>query len=202
MAVYFIQAGDADGLIKIGKSKNVPMRLNELQSGSSLPLRVLAVIEHAEDDKFYHPRFVQDWVRGEWFKPSQTLLSFINSIPKSKYTGLAYPPTGNPAIEELQPKGVDQIWKEAEEALAGNPHQDDLLAAFALLNPVEFARKMNSLGVSIAVKSKLLPLAVQSGGPCEQQEQFFPKLLKRTQANFWRRLSVESAERENAYAAV
>lgn len=87
--IYFLQ-GEQTGLIKIGKSANVADRLMKLQIGSPDLLTCLAVIEKENDDAKYHTRFRHDWVRGEWFKPSEKLRAFIEALPPTKYTGVTH----------------------------------------------------------------------------------------------------------------
>jgi Meiotically Up-regulated Gene 113 (MUG113) protein len=91
MPVYFVQ-GDTTQLVKIGQTKNVASRLSSLRADSPDILRVLAVIERASSDRPYHRKFAEDWVRGEWFRPSETLLNFIATIPKSSLDGRTVQP--------------------------------------------------------------------------------------------------------------
>ena len=78
--VYFIQAGNSDGPIKIGicKSDKVLNRLNGLQVGNPYPLVVLGVVpgnsilERKLHDKFQDSRLV-----GEWFDVSYKLEEFL-----------------------------------------------------------------------------------------------------------------------------
>ena len=75
--VYFIQAG-ADGPIKIGIAGDSFCRLQELQTGHYEELRLLgfvAIEEYPEKD--LHGRFADLHIRGEWFRPGQHLLEFI-----------------------------------------------------------------------------------------------------------------------------
>lgn len=91
-----------DNLIKIGVTTDVPRRLRELQTGSSVPLKVIAVRPgdwHLE--KSLHRQFAQWRTTGEWFAlpvdPYRDLLArfeggtWVNKIPppgphwRSKY---------------------------------------------------------------------------------------------------------------------
>jgi hypothetical protein len=87
MAVYFIK-GETTGLIKIGRSLKVSQRLIELQVGSPDILTVLAVLVDEGNDGPFHRRFEADNDHGEWFRPSETLMAFIGTIPESSYDGL------------------------------------------------------------------------------------------------------------------
>ena len=76
--VYFIQAGH-DGPIKIGCSnRNFEKRLKQLQTGSHKELIVLGIMEGGLfEEKKLHEKFKAYHLRGEWFKPSIELKSFI-----------------------------------------------------------------------------------------------------------------------------
>ena len=78
---YFLQAGTA-GPIKIGSTRNLPVRLRTLFAMSPVSLRLLGVIEGGEAEESCHCRFGAFRVHGEWFAPAQVLLDFIraNSI--------------------------------------------------------------------------------------------------------------------------
>lgn len=78
--VYFVQARHL-GLIKIGFSGNPQKRLRSLKTGSPDELSILKVIKGSPRlEAELHRRFVSDRVRGEWFKPSPALLSFIENL--------------------------------------------------------------------------------------------------------------------------
>ncbi len=74
--VYFIQA-EQSRLIKIGKANQVYRRLQTLQTGSPEKLRILMTLP-TDAEKTYHMQFADSRVHGEWFQPSDTLLSFIH----------------------------------------------------------------------------------------------------------------------------
>lgn len=83
MSVYFIQAG-VDGAIKIGFTRfPVLDRLKSLQVACPDELRLLAVLA-GDDGKEteIHKRFAPDRIRGEWFRPSTTLLDYVYSLPQ------------------------------------------------------------------------------------------------------------------------
>ena len=62
--------------MKVGYSTNPEARVVELQTGNWRPLRLLAKIEGTEtDEKALHVEFIEDNLVGEWFKPSEALLS-------------------------------------------------------------------------------------------------------------------------------
>lgn len=78
--IYFARAGD-DGPIKIGKSKNPIGRLAGLRTASAASVQLMAVMAGDEDEEEHiHKRFAADRLRGEWFRPSVELLSFISEL--------------------------------------------------------------------------------------------------------------------------
>ena len=87
--VYFVQS--ENGSIKIGYAKNPLNRLSGLQTSSSEKLSLLGVISGGmEVENTLHDRFKTEKIRGEWFKPSKSLLDFISEnaskseIPKDE----------------------------------------------------------------------------------------------------------------------
>jgi hypothetical protein len=90
MPVYFIEC-PANGLIKIGVSRNVESRLATLSTASPVELRLLGVIDgcRADEDKL-HQRFAADRHHGEWFSPSPELSRYIeqNARPLELADGL------------------------------------------------------------------------------------------------------------------
>lgn len=73
---YF--AGDANGAVKIGSSCNVRRRLEELQKHNSMPIRLLAAFDGGEaTEAYYHGRFRQLRLHGEWFRIDGKLSQFL-----------------------------------------------------------------------------------------------------------------------------
>ncbi len=72
---YFLQAG-VDGPIKIGSTRNLPVRMRTLCAMSSVPLRLLDVIRGNVEDHC-HVRLGASRLHGEWFAPSSTVLDFV-----------------------------------------------------------------------------------------------------------------------------
>lgn len=73
--VYFIQSGFM-GPIKIGVAVNVKRRMESLQAGNPVELKLIAKIPcpsvanaYALENKL-HKRFHKKHIRGEWFKPT------------------------------------------------------------------------------------------------------------------------------------
>ena len=77
--IYFIQDGEG-GNIKIGFSGNPNERIKQLQTGNGkvfIPLLIQEGNEKNEDS--YHEMFKEHHLHGEWFKPHDSILLFINS---------------------------------------------------------------------------------------------------------------------------
>lgn len=80
--VYFIRH-DEDGLIKIGTSKNLAQRLVQLRAEYRAELTVLGVCDgDIYLERELHKQFISHWRFGEWFKPSEELMEFINQHAK------------------------------------------------------------------------------------------------------------------------
>jgi hypothetical protein len=82
---YFFQAGE-NGPIKVGWTRNLPVRLRALRATSPEPLKLLGVMKGAEAEEHCHARLAAFRLHGEWFMPSPVVLDFIRenaAIPKS-----------------------------------------------------------------------------------------------------------------------
>ena len=79
--IYFIQSGGYLGPIKIGLSSNPVQRVHDLQVGNPEELTLLAVMvgEESEEARL-HARFSKHHIRGEWFKPSDSIWSLIDRL--------------------------------------------------------------------------------------------------------------------------
>jgi len=75
--VYFIQMLD-DNLnpIKIGKSGEPKIRFEQALNHSPYPLSFLGVAEDV-DESVLHTQFKEQRLEGEWFTPSEELLTYI-----------------------------------------------------------------------------------------------------------------------------
>jgi Meiotically up-regulated gene 113 len=103
--LYFIRSGH-DGPVKIGRAARPAGRLRELQTGSPFPLHLLGTIPgggHLERD--LHARFNWLRIRGEWFRPDKTLLSYI--VDRGGNVDPVSIPTPEPPPRELRPDVVD-----------------------------------------------------------------------------------------------
>lgn len=66
------------GWVKIGRAKNIASRMRDLQVGSPVPLRLLAVLSLDEDDeRDLHRRWSHLRTSGEWFRLDAELLGAI-----------------------------------------------------------------------------------------------------------------------------
>jgi hypothetical protein len=81
--VYFARAGDE---IKIGHSRQVDIRLSQLQYGLEHELVLLATIRGGLGrEQQYHAKFHRWRLHGEWFSPCDEILAeidLINNPPK------------------------------------------------------------------------------------------------------------------------
>lgn len=82
--VYFILCESA-GLIKIGTTTNLKHRFATLQSMSPAPLRFIKIIRgDAHRERLLHQRFASARAHGEWFRATDELLAFAESLPAEK----------------------------------------------------------------------------------------------------------------------
>lgn len=89
MIIYFIQAIDTNGPIKIGSTNNIQRRLPQLRMASPVPLTLLKFIEGDETTETkIHLYFSHLRLHGEWFRATDELLDFISSpreLPEVQY---------------------------------------------------------------------------------------------------------------------
>lgn len=78
--IYFMQDGDK-GPIKIGFTNNHPIkRLQAIKPKCTNGLCFLKIVEGDQQrEKELHKLFWRLRIKGEWFKPHEALLSFINN---------------------------------------------------------------------------------------------------------------------------
>lgn len=75
---YFIRDGDA---IKIGKSMAPVLRMQNLQSSSPRPMKMLAMVPATvASEPECHQRFEHLHIRGEWFRAEPDLLAFVRQM--------------------------------------------------------------------------------------------------------------------------
>lgn len=82
-SVYFIRSECANRYIKIGIATHIPTRLSQLQVNSAYPLVLIATMPGGRDKETeLHKRFEDAHERGEWFRPTDDPLAFIEALPK------------------------------------------------------------------------------------------------------------------------
>lgn len=75
--VYFIREASI-GAIKIGVSKHPKKRAKELQDHALHEITLLATVEGGYSVEFLlHRLFAHAYIRGEWFRPVEELISYI-----------------------------------------------------------------------------------------------------------------------------
>lgn len=81
--IYFVQPIDG-GPIKIGTTIRLTERFGQLEKDWGAPLKILAVMDgRFSTENELHRQFNHLRLRGEWFSPSEELLSFIESTGRS-----------------------------------------------------------------------------------------------------------------------
>lgn len=77
--VYFVRSGDR---VKIGFTRSIRSRIRSLQTSNAERLEILLVVPGAEGtEKFFHERFADNRVGGEWFTLIGTLADFVGYKP-------------------------------------------------------------------------------------------------------------------------
>lgn len=78
--IYFIQSCCPNGFIKIGRARDIPQRLGKLQNGTPYELKVLRVLAGGiTEERFLHRDFADARERGEWYRPTEKVLRYIES---------------------------------------------------------------------------------------------------------------------------
>lgn len=92
--IYFMRAGE---FIKIGHSRNWRSRMADMQTGSPYTIvPLLVLIGAVKDEKKLHNRFRASHFRGEWFRPSAAITSFVKEnisrcVAKSEISDIRAP---------------------------------------------------------------------------------------------------------------
>lgn len=82
--IYFIR-GKESGKIKIGYSIHPGQRKRDLQTAHYEPLEVIGLLHGPPSlEAELHERFGRYRIRGEWFKPGERLLAFIEENARLK----------------------------------------------------------------------------------------------------------------------
>jgi hypothetical protein len=76
--VYFAQV--ASGAVKIGCAVDIHRRISQLRTGSHEALTLIATIPDGALEADVQERFATDRIRGEWFRPSQAMWDWLQSV--------------------------------------------------------------------------------------------------------------------------
>lgn len=80
--IYFIR-GKESGNIKIGYSTNPDKRKSNLQTSHYEELELIGLMDGSlEDEATIHKTFASFNIRGEWYRPSQEILEFVDNNAK------------------------------------------------------------------------------------------------------------------------
>jgi hypothetical protein len=102
---YFLRAGN-DGLIKIGSTRNLIVRLQTLATISPVPLRLLGIMNGDHED-FCHRRLDVYRSHGEWFLPVEPVLEFIRKHAITPPAGTSERSPDDSSPQRLSSSGVD-----------------------------------------------------------------------------------------------
>jgi hypothetical protein len=106
--IYFIQCGNSLGPIKIGYTENLAGRVSQLQAGNPYPLFVLKAIEGTvSQEQCIQAKFHELCIRGEWFTPSQQLISFIEEAGPEITVDMASVMVEGEKLKEEKMIGID-----------------------------------------------------------------------------------------------
>jgi len=118
--VYFIQAENS-GKIKIGHTDDVPKRMYTLQCTSPDKLKLLGKLStKVATEKGLHKQFNDFRYIGEWFEPSEEILSYIRANCSLDAEDLLFTYKSNPKhriARKLEAEAA-KIAEAAEEAVA------------------------------------------------------------------------------------
>jgi hypothetical protein len=84
--VYFVQAGNDVGPVKIGVTCDISKRIEMLQTGSWEPLKLLATFSFEDEqgargaEQGFHYIFEPERLNGEWFAWTDDIADMINGM--------------------------------------------------------------------------------------------------------------------------
>ncbi len=82
-SLYFIKCGD---YVKIGTSRSVKDRIDQLQTGNPQEIEVLAVFEEQAFREYaIHKTFVHLNIRGEWFRYTEEIENYLKVLEQREY---------------------------------------------------------------------------------------------------------------------
>lgn len=113
--IYFIQeTGLFRNRVKIGLTDNLKQRLRRLRNMSPSTLKLLLVLPgDIQEEAYYHERFAEYHIHGEWFKYGLKLQLFIR-VNQAKFIRLSSDITQDP-IKTIDPVETTDPIKTTEE---------------------------------------------------------------------------------------
>lgn len=88
--IYFVQQGQS-GPIKIGRTRNIRGRLDQMANNNSCELLVRALVPGSVMlERELHMRFGRHLLRGEWFHPHPEIVGYIATLPEALLRDLKY----------------------------------------------------------------------------------------------------------------
>lgn len=188
--IYFVECG---GLVKIGKATDVRARLSSMQTGNPEPMTLLGEVPGGRaDESDLHQRFRSFRVRGEWFRYSGELRTFIDETvataadtatpyglfdADSAFLGVFY--DGAPKLANAYAQAhravpwssVGQWWRFGEGWEEGtNPYGGD---------PVAYYKHLKRIRPDLDVRTVLCTLHDASAFECSAEESALRRILKK-----------------------
>ena len=139
---YFVRDGE---FIKIGSSMRPRERIGMLQTGSSRPLEILAVVPMEVADEFAtHQRFAHLRARGEWFRAEPDLLEFISGLERSTTDPQPQPQriVLNPVVAELKALGRELSSRWSKLPKRARPFASNIIAQVKWIETAEDVERM------------------------------------------------------------
>lgn len=88
--VYFAM-DEANGLIKIGRSRNVAKRMQQLRWQTKHPIQLLTSTHGGPAAEMaLHDLFFWDRDHGEWFRPSPGMVAVIDAVSRISLTSMSF----------------------------------------------------------------------------------------------------------------
>lgn len=88
VTIYVIRSG-SEGPVKIGKTRDLPKRLDSLQTASPKKLEVLALIEAPPELETQLHAYLDEYrMEGEWFKPHSDVMEAVSLLSEANLDGL------------------------------------------------------------------------------------------------------------------
>lgn len=90
--LYFVKCYSPDGHIKIGNAVDIARRINTMQIGCPYDLELLGYYwseRPSHDEAELHERFAAARFRGEWFRPTDAIVSLAGACRRARSEALA-----------------------------------------------------------------------------------------------------------------